>query len=417
MTGNWQRAVPVYNQPIRTRALYVLGALTGVAVLLALYRVFAGLGPASGMNDAYSWGIWKTFNVMVLTGLGSGGFAVGIGAWVFYRQRLHSVMRAALLISFLAYFCGLILLTIDVGRPWNLYWMLFPWNWNTHSPLLEVMVCMSVYAMFPLAVENVPPILERLYDDRPSLRPLIERAMGIIAKGYPYVIGLAYALPMMHQSSLGALMLLAGERVHTLWQTPWLPLLYVWAAAFMGYACVAGTLLFCSLMWKRARDMQVLTEMSYITAGLIASWWLFRVGDLMYRNRLRAAFAVNPYSFVFWLEMVLLAGSVVFLVVSSRKQNTQLMFHGHLLAAIGGALYRFNPTTFAFQAKPGAFYFPSAIEILISLGFVALGIAGFMAAVKLLPILPAPLSEWRGMEAHGKARSGLVAQGYAAAQD
>ena len=64
-------------------------------------------------------------------------------------------------------------------------------------------------------------------------------------KFYPLVVGLAYILPAMHQSSLGALMLLGGNRVHGLWQTPLLPLLYVWAAAFMGFACVAGTLLFC----------------------------------------------------------------------------------------------------------------------------------------------------------------------------
>ena len=36
------------------------------------------MSPVSGMNDAYGWGIWKTFNVMVMTALGSGAFAVGI---------------------------------------------------------------------------------------------------------------------------------------------------------------------------------------------------------------------------------------------------------------------------------------------------------------------------------------------------
>ena len=55
------------------------------------------LGPVSGMNDAYGWGIWKTFNVMVLTALGSGAFAVGIAAWVFRRKKVHSLMRMALL--------------------------------------------------------------------------------------------------------------------------------------------------------------------------------------------------------------------------------------------------------------------------------------------------------------------------------
>ena len=60
-----------------------------------------------------------------------------------------------------------------------------------------------------------------------------------------------------------------------------------------------------------------------------------------------------------------------------------------------------------FQAKPGAFYFPSAIELLISLGFVALAIAAFTVAVKLLAILPAPTYTWYRMDAHEQRLSRL----------
>ena len=184
-----------------------------------------GLGPVSGMNDAYGWGIWKTFNVMVLTALGSGAFAMGIAAWVFRRKRLHSLMRMALLTSFLAYACGLLLLGIDAGRPWNFYWMVFPWKWNMHSPLAEVAICMSIYAMIPLALENLPPVLERLWYFDSRLRPGVEKIEKRLHYFFPWMIAAAYLLPGMHQSSLGALMLLAGERVHPLWQTPWLPVL------------------------------------------------------------------------------------------------------------------------------------------------------------------------------------------------
>ncbi len=201
-----------------------------VVLVLTAYRELAGLGPVSGMNDAFGWGIWKTFNVMVLTALGSGAFAVGIAAWVFRRKKLHALMRMALLTSFLAYACGLLLLGIDAGRPWNFYWIVFPWKWNMHSPLAEVAICMSIYAMIPLAVENIPPVLERLWYFDSRLRPGVERLENALALVFPWIIAAAYLLPGMHQSSLGALMLLAGERVHPLWQTPFLPLLYLGAA-------------------------------------------------------------------------------------------------------------------------------------------------------------------------------------------
>jgi len=174
--SRWERAVPVYGFPVVTRAFLVLVALTLLALLLTGYRELAGLGPVSGMNDAFGWGIWKTFNVMVLTALGSGAFAVGIAAWVFRRKKLHALMRMALLTSFLAYACGLMLLGIDAGKPWNFYWIVFPWKWNMHSPLAEVAICMSIYAMIPLAVENLPPVLERLWYFDSRLRPGVEKA-------------------------------------------------------------------------------------------------------------------------------------------------------------------------------------------------------------------------------------------------
>ena len=146
----WERAVPVYGFPVVNPFFLGAGWHDMLAIVLTAYRELAGLGPVSGMNDAFGWGIWKTFNVMVLTALGSGAFAVGIAAWVFRRKRLHPLMRMALLTSFLAYACGLLLAghrcRPSAGISTGLF---FPWHWNIHSPLAEVAICMSIYAMDP----------------------------------------------------------------------------------------------------------------------------------------------------------------------------------------------------------------------------------------------------------------------------
>src|SRR5262249_18562813 len=160
------------------------------------------------------------------------------------------------------YLFGLAMLGVDVGRPWNFYWILFPWHWNVHSPLLEVAVCMSVYATIPLFLENVPTILEYFHDNAPNLRPTVKKLEKLILAGYPWIVRRDYVLPAMPQSSLGALMLLGGNRVSPLWQTPFLPLLYVWAAAFMGFGFVTAILLFSSLMWNRPLDIDVLKELN-----------------------------------------------------------------------------------------------------------------------------------------------------------
>jgi Ni/Fe-hydrogenase subunit HybB-like protein len=404
MFDRWARAVPVFGFPVVTGQFLALCGLILMAFVLTAYRELAGLGPVSGMNDAYGWGIWKTFNVMVLTALGSGAFAVGIAAWVFRRKRLHALMRMALLTSFLAYACGLLLLGIDAGRPWNFYWMVFPWKWNMHSPLAEVAICMSIYAMIPLAVENLPPFLERLWYFDSRLRPSVEKVERGLHYFFPWIIAAAYLLPGMHQSSLGALMLLAGERVHPLWQTPWLPVLYLGAATFMSFGCVAGTTMLCCLVWKRAMDMDVLDEAAQITWWLIAGWLGLRLTDILFRGALGTAFHVDRFAGVFWLEVLLISTGGWLLRRSVQKHHARDMFLGYVLSSLGGMIYRFSPTTLAFRPNPESLYFPTTIEVLVSLGFISLGIAGFLVVVKRLAILPASIQEWHDMASYYRFR-------------
>ena len=61
-------------------------------------------------------------------------------------------------------------------------------------------------------------------------------------------------------------------------------------------------------------------------------------------------------------------------------------------------------TTLAFRPNPEALYFPVTIEVLVSLGFIALGVLGFLIAVKRLAILPAPLHEWHDMASYFRFR-------------
>ena len=130
LVNHWQRGVPAFSEPIITPALLFFAALAAVGLTLAVVRFVSPLGPFSGMNDAYAWGIWKTFNVLTLTALGSGPLALGMAAWVFNREKLHIVMRTALVSGFLFYATGLVALGFDVGRAWNFYNILLPWRWN-----------------------------------------------------------------------------------------------------------------------------------------------------------------------------------------------------------------------------------------------------------------------------------------------
>jgi Ni/Fe-hydrogenase subunit HybB-like protein len=203
---------------------------------------------------------------------------------------------------------------------------------------------------------------------------------------------------------LGALMLLAGDRVHPLWQTPWLPLLYLGAACFMSFGCVAGTTMLCCLVWKRAMDMEVLDEAAKITAWLIYGWLGLRFLDIIFRGAFGTALHFDRFAGVFWVEVISISVGAWLLQRSLKTHDKRFMFLGYVISSAVGMIYRFSPTTLAFRPNPEALYFPATIEVLVSLGFISLGVVGFLIAVKRLAILPAPLHEWHDMASYFRFR-------------
>jgi len=165
----------------------------------------------------------------------------------------------------------------------------------------------------------------------------------------------------------------------------------------MSFGCVAGTTMLCCLMWKRVMDWDVLNEAAEITTWLIFGWLGLRFLDILFRGAFLTAFHFDRFAGVFWLEMILISVGGWLLRQSIRTRDAQFMFGGYILSSLGGMIYRFSPTTLAFRPNPEALYFPATIEILVSLGFICLGVAGFLVAVKRLAILPAPLYEWHSM--------------------
>jgi len=391
----WQRGVPLLHEPLLTLPMVGLIALALIGMTLASIRLCTGLGYFSGMTDVYAWGIWKTFNVMTLTALGSGGLGVGMAAWVFNRAKLHIVMRTAILTSLILYTTGLVGILIDIGRPWNFYNILLPWRWNEHSAMFEIMVCMPVYAFIFLAFENLPTVLGRLsYTGDAAMRERIHRWMPRLRSIYPYMLAGAYLLPIMHQSSLGALMLAAGPKVHPLWQSQFLPLLYVFQAGICGLAFVIFTLLASCSYWHRPLDRDVLSELGRAMGLLTLVWAVIRIADIAVRGQITEALSLDFYSILFLCEFLLTLVPAVVLLAPEARSDPRTLFNMTMLIGISGMAYRFIPTTVAYRPGARTYYFPSVAELFIAMGLISIAIIAYLIAVKRFAVLPAPLSEW-----------------------
>jgi Ni/Fe-hydrogenase subunit HybB-like protein len=395
LINHWQAGVPVTTGPVLTPLLALLMALAALGFVLAGIRLFSPLGPFSAMNSVYAWGIWKTFNVMTLTALGSGPLALGMAAWVFNRQKLHVVMRTALVSGFLFYATGLVALGFDVGRPWNFYNAAMPWRWNGESAMLEISICMPLYCAVFLSFEILPLFLERLYyTGNEKARAFLRHVAPTIRKAYPFVIIGAYVIPLMHQSSLGGLLLLAGDKIDPLWQSPAMPWLYLVAAALCGFAFTIFLLLIVCLRYARKLDGGVLSELANLLSGMCFFFLAIRTIDLIWRGQMHAAFAFNKMSLLFLLETSLILIPAVALRFRRVRQTPRALLNMSALACVGGMLYRFIPTSIAYEPMRSTSYFPSVPELVMAVGYISLGIVAFVFAVNYFAVLPGETSTW-----------------------
>jgi Ni/Fe-hydrogenase subunit HybB-like protein len=381
-------ATPV-GGPIMTRPYKWLLAFLGLWLVILIWRFAAGIGAVSALTDGYPWGIWIAFDVVTGTALGCGGYAIAILAYILNKGKYHPVVRPAILTSALGYTMAALAIVIDVGRPWYV-WRIplggFPdmgkYNWN--SALLEVALCVMAY-MVVLWIELSPAFMEKWSETSSGfLKSFSEWGLKFMDKALIFIIALGLLLPTMHQSSLGTLMLLGGHKLHPLWYTSWIPMLFLISCIGMGYAVVVWESAVSSSVFKRQREDDMLMSLAGVMIIVNVLYLALRFGDLIFSGKTAMMFTSGFYSLVFWIEIALFVAPIV---MFARSRSFQTLLSGSIMLMLAGAMYRFDAYITAFNPGPNWNYFPNLPELLITLGVIALEIALYIYIVKKFPIL------------------------------
>jgi Ni/Fe-hydrogenase subunit HybB-like protein len=374
---------PVFN---RTGRLLLFIFLVGLALII--WRFAVGLGPATGLNDGYPWGIWIAFEVVTGTALACGGYAMALLVYIFNRGKYHPLVRPALLTSALGYSIAALAIIIDVGRPW-LIWRIpiSVGKWNLNSALLEVALCVMAYVAV-LWIEMAPAFLEKWKDSlNQGLASFSRGMLKFFDKALIFIVALGILLPTMHQSSLGTVMLLAGPRLHPLWNTPWVPFLFLVSCISMGYGMVVIESAVSSRVFNRQREDKMLASLSGAMIFVLLVFVVVRFVDLVIKGRLGLMFSEGVYSLMFWVEMALFIVPIFMLLSEKARYNIGNLFRAGVLIALAGSVYRFDAYLVAFNPGPGWSYFPTIPEIMISVGLVAFEVLIYLWLVKKFPIL------------------------------
>jgi Ni/Fe-hydrogenase subunit HybB-like protein len=364
----------IFTKPFKVLLVFAL-----IGIYFIIKRYFFGIGAVSNLNDGYPWGLWIVYDVVTGTAIACGGYAMAMLVYIFNRGQYHPMIRSALLASMFGYTLAGVSIYIDVGRWWQLHQIFMPQYANLNSVMVEVAVCVATY-VFVMWIEFSPTFFEGKAGN--------EKTLKILNKVMFFFIALGVLLPTMHQSSLGSLMIVAGQKLSPLWQSgALLPLLFLITAITMGYAIVIFESIFSALGLKRPMETDMLAKISAIIPKLLLVFLIIRFGDLIWRGAFSdMAFDLKSIMFIF--ENVLYIYPVVVLFSAAKRRIPKYLFLSAVSMLLAGAVYRFNTFLIGFNPGGGYHYFPAFSEIMITVGIIAIEIMAYLVFVKKFPVLP-----------------------------
>lgn len=395
---------PFITKTTVTAAIFV--ALLGCLLLL---RFVCGLGLVSNLNNGYPWGIWLAYDVAAGTAIGCGGYALALVVYVLNRGQYHPLMRPAVLASMFSYGLGGFSVVVDISRWWNCWHIFWPAYFNYTSVMLEVALCIGTYSNI-LILEFAPSVLERLAEwtriRGGTPHECVMKLKRILNKVLFVFIALGMTLPTMHQSSLGTMLIPFGYSLNPLWQTPLLPALFLLTALGTGYGVVMFEATLVSDRFHRPSEAPILGTLSRYMMGVIAAFLVVRWADLLLRGHIVALFHSGALALAFVAENALYIAALVLLGKPQRRMAPRYQFLAAVSILAGSVLYRIDCYLIGYS-RPGWHYFPSAPELLITFGMIAVEVLGYTLAVKFLPILhdihsssPAAAEDERAVLAH-----------------
>jgi Ni/Fe-hydrogenase subunit HybB-like protein len=354
-----------------------------MGLVLTYLRFTRGLAAVTNLDDTNPWGLWVGFDLFTGVALAAGGYVTAAAVEIFGMKKYHSAVRPAILTGFLGYALVCFALTYDVGRPWRLPYPFFV-SQGVTSVMFEVGACVLLY-LTVLFLEFSPVALEWLG---------LKKLRNLLVKLTLLLTILGVVLSTLHQSSLGAMMLIAPSKLHPLWYSPFMPIFFFVSSIVAGLSMVIfeATLSHRHFSYKMDEDHQKARDEVALGFGkaasmVLAGYFAIKVFGVALGNHWGLLF--TPYGLWFLTEMLIFVALPSFLfAVGVRDENLKLIRRTAFLAVLGIVVNRLNVSLIAFnwQLPFEERYIPHWGEIGVTIFVITVGIVAFRFIVTRMPI-------------------------------
>ena len=357
----------------------VLLAILAVGVVYMIIRFAFGIGSIANINNAYPWGWWVGFGVLSFIAFGATGFTLALIVDILGIQRYYPLLRPAIVMGLLFYQGYVVVLMIELGRPW-MGWLIF-FSWSPTSALFEVAWCATLYTI--CLVVEVGRVVTKHYGWQ-----ALWRALGWI---YLPAVIIGVSLSHIHQASLGTLLTIVPQKVDVRWWSELLPPLFLISAYAAGLAMITIEHVLATHLMRLRPRLDLLAGLARWQVAILSIYLVLRVADVVYRGVVGEILQLSWLSVSLWVEV--LVGFLVPLVLFSLPEvraSRWGLFTAACLVAGGVLLNRLNVAVVSMRVEHWETYFPSLGEIMTTLGVVAGGILVYGWAVRNLPIHSEP---------------------------
>lgn len=387
--GEARRFVRFMRQELRPRGkvitpFNVVTALIMVttAVLLTI-RFAKGLGSITNLSQDVPWGLWIGFDVITGVAFAGGAYVIVFMVYILGNEKYHPILRVTVLNGFLAYAFYTGALLLDLGRPWNVVNPVIGNSYGVSSVLFLVAWHFMLYLM-ALFLEFSPAIAEWLGWER------VRKVLNAMTLG-GVIFGIT--LSILHQSGLGALYLMARDKIHPLWYSEFIPLLFVVSSIFAGLAMVIveGSITHKVFHHRLGRKLKATHEdivfgLARICAAVMFVYAFMNV--LVVTHGQETGLLLTGWGAWYLLEMVgfTLIPAALF-VMACQKRHVKLVRAAAVMTIVGILLNRLNVSIIAFKWYAPVRYVPTWMEIVVTLGVISAELWVFRWIVNRMPVL------------------------------
>jgi len=258
------------------------------------------------------------------------GFVVAAAYYLFGMKSYKPLVRLAVLGGMLGYAFAASYLLIDLGRPWRIYYPLLI-NFGPSSVLFIVAWHVILYSTVQV-LEFSPTILEWL-----GSRRLHKWAVSVTVA---LIIG-GVILSTVHQSALGAMYLITPGKLHPLWYSSHLPLLFFSSAVYTAIS-FAVLLAFVAIRYFKDKcdDKFIKSVPSWTTSlgtgAALAMYVYFALKLLALAQDNNWNLLTTPYGYWYLVELLGFVGvPMVLFTIGVRSKKLSMIRFSALFAIVG----------------------------------------------------------------------------------